>query len=334
MLLVILGHTISGSTTNYEESFLYSVIWTLQMPMFFIVSGYVSHYSIAHFSNGGKNSLLQFLKKRTLAYLLPWIVWTLAIRGLILEENSFFKIRFLLWHMDSGYWFLVSLWTIVTIFGFAIYLSNYFQPKSLYVHISTVILFCILGMTGLAAIGYAVGFSFLCIKLTLFYFPFFLAGYIFGQIQNKLTTHIGNWTNWLGISSLAIWITIMIRYNFYKDDMTFGLIVLRYVSSLLGSLAVIVIVNQYVKRYMGISDFKIKGTLLRILNWIGIHSLAVYIVHYFSLNMIRLSMPPDYYEGWAIPIIALNYTICILVTVFLIKVIQLNPVLNKILFWK
>lgn len=275
---------------------------------------------------------MQYLKKRTLAYLLPWIVWTFAIRGLILDENSFFKLRFLLWHMDSGYWFLISLWTIVTIFGFAIYLSTCFQSKSLYVHISAVVLFCILGMTGLAAIGYAAGFSFLCIKLTLFYFPFFLAGYIFGQIQGKLTTHIGNWANWIGIASLVIWLTIMIRFNFYKNDMTLGLVVLRYVSSLFGSLAVIVIVNQYVKRSIGISDLKMKGALLKILNWIGVHSLAVYILHGFSLNMIRLSVLPDYYEG--ITIIALNYTICILATVFLIKVIQLNPVLNKILFWK
>ena len=45
MLLVVLGHTISGTCTGYENTFLLRVIWTLQMPMFFIISGYVTRYS-------------------------------------------------------------------------------------------------------------------------------------------------------------------------------------------------------------------------------------------------------------------------------------------------
>ena len=42
MLLVVLGHTLSGSTANFNDTFLFQVIWTLQMPLFIIISGYVT----------------------------------------------------------------------------------------------------------------------------------------------------------------------------------------------------------------------------------------------------------------------------------------------------
>ena len=45
MLLVVLGHTISGTVREYSNSLLFQVIWTLQMPLFIIISGYVTRYS-------------------------------------------------------------------------------------------------------------------------------------------------------------------------------------------------------------------------------------------------------------------------------------------------
>lgn len=35
ILLVVLGHTMTGCTANSESSFLYNVIWSIQMPLFF-----------------------------------------------------------------------------------------------------------------------------------------------------------------------------------------------------------------------------------------------------------------------------------------------------------
>ena len=45
MLFVVLQHTISVCTVNFEDTFLYNMIWSLQMPLFFIISGYVTRYS-------------------------------------------------------------------------------------------------------------------------------------------------------------------------------------------------------------------------------------------------------------------------------------------------
>ena len=45
MLLVVLGHTMTGCTANSQSSFLFNIIWSLQMPLFILISGYVTKYS-------------------------------------------------------------------------------------------------------------------------------------------------------------------------------------------------------------------------------------------------------------------------------------------------
>ncbi len=59
MLLVVLGHTISGCVAKYSDSLLFQFIWTLQMPLFIIISGYVTRYS-KPLTNG--KSLWKFVK--------------------------------------------------------------------------------------------------------------------------------------------------------------------------------------------------------------------------------------------------------------------------------
>lgn len=68
MQLVVFGHTISGTVKEYSNSLLFQAIWTLQMPLFIVISGYVTRYSRPLVDS---SSLWKFVKKRTLAYLLP-----------------------------------------------------------------------------------------------------------------------------------------------------------------------------------------------------------------------------------------------------------------------
>lgn len=116
MLLVVLGHTMTGCTANSQSSFLFNIIWSLQMPLFILISGYVTKYS-RPIADG--NGLWKYVKRRTVAYMLPWAVWSFLVRGIIFGENSFLNVKHLLWNMDSGYWFLATIWTISMIFGVA-----------------------------------------------------------------------------------------------------------------------------------------------------------------------------------------------------------------------
>ena len=109
MLLVVLGHTMTGCTTGAEKSFLFNIVWSLQMPLFILISGYVTRYS-REISDG--SGLWKYVKRRTIAYLLPWVVWSFIVRGIIFGQSNFLNLKWLLWHMDSGYWFLATIWTI------------------------------------------------------------------------------------------------------------------------------------------------------------------------------------------------------------------------------
>ncbi len=249
MLLVVLGHTMSGVTSDFENSLLFQMIWTLQMPLFIIISGYVTRYSRPLTTAG---ELWGFVKKRSLAYLLPWCVWTFVVRGLIVGQTSFFNPGYLLWTMDAGYWFLISIWTINMIFGVADYFRNKLKQRcfdcaqhdikeSLVGNVAVQLMFCALGMVILAGVGLWLGLSFFCIKLTLYYLPIYLLGYVYGQLQERLMAV--RWSsvavNWTIVLALGIWLTCISRFDFYSGADSAVMILCRFVVSILGCVAVI-----------------------------------------------------------------------------------------------
>jgi len=61
ILMVILGHIITINTINYENTILFKIIWTIQMPLFMIISGYVTAYSQSIYTF---KQLLKYLQKK------------------------------------------------------------------------------------------------------------------------------------------------------------------------------------------------------------------------------------------------------------------------------
>lgn len=238
ILMVVLGHTMSGCTVNSEDTFLFRIIWSLQMPLFMLISGYVTKYSRPIVS--GK-ALLRLLKKRSLAYLIPWIVWTVGVRGFLLGESNYLDIPWLLWHMDSGYWFLFSLWTITVIFATSQWAASKVHCEYGSIRYLLALAACYgVGAVMLLGLGVWQGLSFLCIKLTLYYMPFYFAGYLFGAYQKRITC-MKNGTQWMeGVVALCClaWLYLVLRFNFYTAEETIAMIFLRMVTSLMGCIAV------------------------------------------------------------------------------------------------
>lgn len=315
MLLVILQHTMSGCTVGSENSFLFQVAWSVQMPLFFLISGYVTRYSKAITSAG---DLWKYIKKRTCAYLLPWVVWTFGVRGLVFGQTGFFNIRNLLWHMDSGYWFLFSLWTISLIFGFSRFLA---RTKQEIKETATIAVTFACGMLVLAIIGAAAGMSFLCIKLTLYYMPFFFLGYVYGQYGNRIKPQI--WEMTIAVS-LGIWLAVLTRVDLYTMDETLMGIGIRAISSLMGCIAVSGLVSN-AKAIPGGGD---------ILKAVGQHSLEIYLVHYLLLNLVRREMVTYWGTLYAGVLTAVNYLLTIALSLMIMKLLNSNAILRKVLFGK
>lgn len=320
MLLVVLGHTMSGTVSQYSDGLLFQVIWTLQMPLFIIISGYVTRYS-RPITDG--HSLWKFIKKRSLAYMLPWFVWTILVRGLIFGQTGFLNIKRLLWHMDSGYWFLVTIWTISMIYGVSDLISNKWFKKE-WSNVFSHLAMCGVGMVGLAIIGYFAGMSFFAIKLTLYYLPIYLLGYLYGKIQAWLMAKKNAQTivNCIVVVSLGLWLATISRFDFYAGGDGALMVAGRFFASILGCISVIGLISN-------ICDGRGKS-----LGWTGFHSLEIYLTHYLYLRLVpALGMPVlSSMEGMLS--LVLNFALTVLLTVITIKLVQGNKVMNYLLYAK
>ena len=237
MLLVVLGHTMTGCTTDSQKSFFFNIIWSLQMPLFILISGFVTKYS-RPISDG--KGLWKYVKRRTVAYMLPWAVWSFLVRGIILGEDGFLNVKHLLWNMDSGYWFLATIWTISMIFGIASFIAERVSKENL-LKKQTVLLGCYLvGMVLLVGIGAILGLSFFAIKLTLYYMPFYYAGFLYGQFDDRMKeSEIGKKIiDSVVAICFVVWLFVILRFPLYEMSDGGFAIILRAATSLAGCIAV------------------------------------------------------------------------------------------------
>lgn len=312
MILVVLGHTISGSSVNYEKSFIFEIIWSLQMPLFMLISGYVMRYS--RHANSFKELLLTILRKAT-AYLLPWCVWTVLVRGIIFGQHHFLNIKNLLFNMDTGYWFLFSLFTISFIFVISDFLSSKIarQREDIRYLFSNAV-FYVIGMGVLALIGILVGMNFLCIKLTVYYAPFFFAGFIYGKLQEKILSL--KWSplmvDCIGLIALASWLAILNSMDFYFLPETIFGITVRAIGSLVGCVAICSFI------------VKLSSDKLKLIGYIGKQSLGIYLVHYLLLIPLKSNTVLEFYAISGAALVCTNFLITLTISILFVWIINKN----------
>ena len=323
MLLVLLGHTMTGVTEGAQDIFLFQVIWSLQMPLFILISGYVTRYSKPINS---LPSLKKILWKRTVAYLLPWCVWSFLVRGFIFQRTYFLNIRWILWHMDSGYWFLFTLWMIVVIFTLSKYVANRVSNGKIVAEVVVESIIYIIGMGGLVGLGALFGMSFLAIKLTLYYMPFYYIGHLYGRFQNKINSirSGGIVVEIISAMCLVIWLVIITRVNlYYSEDGGLSLMI-RAIASLTGCVAVCSLVKSNKKQ----------SNVCKFLEWVGKNSMGIYTAHYLLLNLLRTTVVPKISSMQGVGIVAVNYTITLLLLIVAVAIINRNRVLRLLLVGK
>ncbi len=326
MLMVVLGHTMTGCTEDSEKSFLFNVIWSLQMPLFILISGYVTRYSRG--VTDGK-SLWKYIKRRTVAYLLPWCVWTLVVRGLLLGQSDFLDIKYLLWHMDNGYWFLFTIWTISIFFGIAEFVSRQLIPdEQTLKRIALLTAVYIAGMAVLTGIGVVMGLSFLCIKLTLYYMPFYWLGFFYGKVRDHIFEYLkGAAAADITVAvSLFIWLLILTHINLYEISDRGSGIVVRAFASVVGCVAVIGLCKSL---YVKIHSWG--GTPLRLA---GVHSLEIYLGQYPVLSLLQMRLAPSFASVQGISLTLTNYVITMTILALMTALFNQNRTLRRVLFGK
>lgn len=320
MLIVILGHTLDGSAADARDHILYNIIWSLQIPLFILISGYVTRYSCSPESVSG---MIRLFGKRTLSYLLPWLVFTVILNGVFLGKQNLTP-GTLFRNMDSGYWFLITLWTISIVFIAVRFIADKLcrKKRSLPLY---VLFFVLIGMALLAGMGSLIGFDYFCLKLTLYYMPFYYLGYLFGYYHDRIRSRFSVGLPIITALGVLIWVVSIIKLDLFNlSDARIMDILLRAGVSLCGCIGVCGLFTAF--------DGKTRA--YRFISWIGVHSLEIFLLHYYYLNLILLTAKPDLMSLKGIAVVTVNYLMTVLLSVLTAKLLSGNRYLNLVLFGK
>lgn len=321
LLMVLLGHTLTGSTDQSESSFAFRLIWSLQMPLFFLISGYVTRFSrkIDSFP-----VLVIRIVRRTFQLLWPFAIWTFLIRGVLFGQTQVLQIKWLVYHMDSAYWFLFSLWVISLEHLCAEYLTCVFLLNK---RICGYILFFGLIMALLVTIMILMGRDFLGGKLTLYYSAFYLIGAMPG-IDNIIASLSFRTVRQYTVLGIIIWGAILWNYDFYSSPDTLSFIVFRFASSLIGCASIFGLFE--VVGHCHISLIPVRRVLL----WIGRHTLEIYLVHYFYLNIITVAPHPNHASLLGLCVVSLDFFITLLLSSLTTAVLSITKFSRLFFFGK
>ena len=100
IVLVVLGHVIQSAITDYQHDILFRLIYSFHMPLFFLISGYLTY-------KGRYDEKL--VSKRFVQCIIPFISWAFLLP--ILKNGIWDLSRTVntLLYPDNGLWFLYNL---------------------------------------------------------------------------------------------------------------------------------------------------------------------------------------------------------------------------------
>ena len=193
ILIVVLGHCLQYTGCNIQENVLYNAIQSFQMPLFMLVSGFVST----------KDSYsLGWLAKRNKRLLIPFVVGTF-IMSLTVREGS--MLEYYLYPL-KGLWFLWVLAILSFAQFFISLLSAKWNNEQKGFFVCTLFVFLVVSLLSYVFKGL------LCFDLIAFHFMFYFTGYYF----NRFWPTIKNSTP-KGLVVLSFLLSVILSLSFNKN---------------------------------------------------------------------------------------------------------------------
>ncbi len=270
ILLVMFGHVQVHN--HMTDPYLYDIIKSLQMPMFFLISGYLA---------GAGTKVQDFrqyksrMGKRAVSYLLPFFSW------LVLQHITYVPqaLRTVLFQLDYGLWFLMALF----LFTWMAYTAQFLQAKtgkewSFWLALSAG---CLLVLA-----AYLAGVTFLSPSILVIYLPYYVSAYFWGMYADAL----GKWVSVkfqrvvaYGGGIVFILMAVLLDLVTVSSFMMLGV---QTIASFLGCLFVIRLVLDW-------KENKAKTRLA----FLGQYTLEIYVLHYQFATV--LNPGGKVYEFWS-----------------------------------
>lgn len=309
-IFVVIGHVIQYNFKDYHNSMIFNIIWSIQIPLFMVVSGYFS------LSNKKNKSFI----KQLFHYLWPCVTYFVALSTIYHYKNPILSAYNLLWHLEGTLWYLFVLAFLNSFNFLAKNISNKLANKKSGGVIYSLIFFGEVAFFATPSLKF--GLTFLGIKYILYYSIFHWLGYMWHYTKENITV-IGFKINYdaLFVLFFVIYFLIICNINLYLvNDNYFGILT-RLIASFCG----IYIICFYVFKANNNSE------LFKMIAIIGENSLEIYYIHCILIRIFT----PEYsklisIEGLAVLMLG---TFFILLTSYVIsKLIKKSNYLYAILF--
>lgn len=303
MLMVVMGHVLLFSL-KIEHTALIGIIGICEMPLFFVVSGYLTHKEREENFKRMLSRLL--IRSRTL--LVPLVVWSI-VRN-ICDGTVSYSLSDI---YRGGYWFFLALWWCDVLNMFSAYLSKKFRlgmlgDALLYGFVYAVIL---LGRIKNIDLG-----GVLPVQSVQYYFPFFVMGLLMRKYQFLNGMVLNKYSYAVGMLLLIIgW-----YFSFIES------FVIWFVAAL-GAVVVVWMACREIN-----SDLKVA----RILSIVGMNTLPIYAIHYLFIGVLPNTLHKMVYisNGFFFQlVISFVYAVFAIILCLLVdRILSLNPI-TRMLFW-
>lgn len=310
ILLVMFGHVQVHN--HMTDPYLYDVIKSIQMPLFFLVSGYLA-------GKGTKiQSVEQFyarMKKRAAAYLLPFFSW------LVLQHLTYVPraLKTVLFQLDYGLWFLMTLFLFTLLAYVAQLLQNLWSRGKEMVF--WVIWF--LGCGGILA-AYLAGVTFLSPSILVIYLPYYTVAYFVGMHEELVEKYVPvqqqRWTAWIGG---IVFLMMVVKLDLVTVT---GIVMLgvQTIASFLGCFWLIRAVLDW-------KDCRAKQKLAQL----GLYTLEIYVLHYqFAKVLNPDGMVYTFWSAEGLLYASAAFVVMSAITAVLIYIIDHAGILRLFLFGK
>lgn len=253
ILLVMFGHVQVHN--HMTDPYLYDIIKSIQMPMFFLISGYLAGIGtkITSLEQYGKR-----IGKRAVSYLVPFFSW-LVVQHITYVPQA---LRTVLFQLDYGLWFLMALF-LFTVLCYTAQLLEAVAKKE--------VAFWTVWLAGcmVVLVAYVAGVTFLSPSILIIYLPYYTAAYFVGRhqelVEKYVPVHAQRWT--AGFCAV-------------------GFLVMAVVLDLVTVTGIVMLGVQMIASFLGcfwlirmVLDWKPCGIKTKLAK-LGTYTLEIYVLHY------------------------------------------------------
>ena len=277
ILIVVMGHVMIFGIHKIDSAFIFKITEKLHMPLFFFISGYFT-YKLIDGKIGLPNIISRF-KQLIIPFFCVSTLWIYYFphSGIESPLNSTWEGLY----SDgwkNGYWFTLSLFELILIYCAIVPLFNRIRNVAFQIAIVTV-LYAIIGV--FIQIDDASINAYIGLPLIYQFLPIFFAGIFARKYADKFNMVV---TNNIAITTSILLGGFLLYYACYFWEFPqISDSIVGFATSLV-HIAVVIVAFAVVKPWCECEFSKESPSkIIKVLQYIGKESLAIYLLHYFFL---------------------------------------------------